>query len=150
MTMAITTITTIIIPMLMTTNRAAFDGCGDADGAEAAALYRLLTWLSPSFPVGAFSYSSGIEWAVEVRDIVDAPSLQDWLSCMLTDGPGSFSDRVVRIGKPSENATDRVSFSTMTARFFESTPATCCADGTRRPRQRAEVLLHAFEELVGE
>jgi urease accessory protein len=32
---------------------------------EAAALYRLMTWLSPSFPVGAFSYSSGIEWAVE-------------------------------------------------------------------------------------
>jgi urease accessory protein len=94
MTMAITTITTIIIPMLMTTNRAAFDGCGDADGAEAAALYRLLTWLSPSFPVGAFSYSSGIEWAVEVRDIVDAPSLQDWLSCMLTDGPG-FCDGVL-------------------------------------------------------
>jgi urease accessory protein len=88
MTMAITT---NIIPMLMTTNRAAFDGCGDAHDA---ALYRLLTWLSPSFPVGAFSYSSGIEWAVEVRDIVDAPSLQDWLSCMLTDGPG-FCDGVL-------------------------------------------------------
>jgi urease accessory protein len=94
MPMAITIITTIIIPMLMTTNRAAFDGCGDADDAETAALYRLLTWLSPSFPVGAFSYSSGIEWAVEVRDIVDAPSLQDWLSCMLTDGPG-FCDGVL-------------------------------------------------------
>ncbi|MGH6703340.1 MAG: urease accessory protein UreF [Bradyrhizobium sp.] len=80
--------------MLMTTNRAAFDGCGDADDAETAALYRLLTWLSPSFPVGAFSYSSGLEWAVEVRDIVDAPSLQDWLSCMLTDGSG-FCDGVL-------------------------------------------------------
>ena len=46
---------------------------------EAAALYRLMTWLSPSFPVGAFSYSSGIEWAVEAGDIVDAASLRDWL-----------------------------------------------------------------------
>jgi urease accessory protein len=60
---------------------------------EGAALFRLMTWLSPSFPVGAFSYSSGIEWAVEAGDIVDAASLRDWLASMLTDGPG-FCDGV--------------------------------------------------------
>jgi urease accessory protein len=60
---------------------------------EAAALYRLMTWLSPSFPVGAFSYSSGIEWAVEAGDIVDAASLRDWLASMLADGAG-FCDGV--------------------------------------------------------
>jgi urease accessory protein len=58
-----------------------------------ASLYRLMTWLSPSFPVGAFSYSSGIEWAVEAGDIVDAGSLQDWLGAMLADGSG-FCDGV--------------------------------------------------------
>ena len=58
-----------------------------------AALYRLMTWLSPSFPVGAFSYSSGIEWAVESGDIVDAASLQDWLAAMLAHGSG-FCDGV--------------------------------------------------------
>jgi urease accessory protein len=56
--------------------------------SEAAALYRLMTWLSPSFPVGAFSYSSGIEWAVEAGDIIDAASLQLWLASMLADGAG--------------------------------------------------------------
>src|SRR3954447_987187 len=45
--------------------------CGDMSGSEAAALYRLMTWLSPGFPVGAFSYSSGIEWAVESGDIAE-------------------------------------------------------------------------------
>jgi urease accessory protein len=60
---------------------------------EAAALYRLMTWLSPSFPVGSFSYSSGIEWAVETGDIVDAASLRDWLAAMLADGSG-FCDGV--------------------------------------------------------
>jgi urease accessory protein len=60
---------------------------------EAAALYRLMTWLSPSFPVGAFSYSSGIEWAVEAGDIVDAASLRDWLASMLAEGSG-FCDGV--------------------------------------------------------
>jgi urease accessory protein len=61
--------------------------------SEAAALYRLMTWLSPSFPVGAFSYSSGIEWAVEAGDIANAASLRDWLTSMLSDGPG-FCDGV--------------------------------------------------------
>jgi urease accessory protein len=61
--------------------------------SEAAALYRLMTWLSPSFPVGAFSYSSGIEWAVEAGDVTDAAGLRDWLSAMLTDGAG-FCDAV--------------------------------------------------------
>ena len=60
----------------------------------AAALYRLMTWLSPSFPVGAFAYSSGLEWAVEAGDIKDAATLTDWLSAMLSDGAG-FCDGVV-------------------------------------------------------
>jgi urease accessory protein len=49
--------------------------------------------LSPSFPVGAFSFSSGLEWAVEAGDIVDAALLRDWLAAMLTDGSG-FCDAV--------------------------------------------------------
>jgi urease accessory protein len=59
-----------------------------------AALYRLMAWLSPSFPVGAFSYSSGIEWAVEAGDIRDAATLTDWLALMMSDGAG-FCDAVL-------------------------------------------------------
>jgi urease accessory protein len=58
------------------------------------ALYRLMAWLSPAYPVGAFSYSSGIEWAVEAGDIKDAASLQAWLGVMLRDGSG-FCDAVL-------------------------------------------------------
>jgi urease accessory protein len=36
------------------------------------ALYRLMIWLSPAYPVGAFAYSSGIEWSVEAGDITNA------------------------------------------------------------------------------
>ena len=60
---------------------------------DAAALYRLMAWLSPSYPIGAFSYSSGIEWAVEAGDIRDAATLQDWLAVMLGEGSG-FCDAV--------------------------------------------------------
>jgi urease accessory protein len=113
-TMTSIAVMTIItaIPMLMTTSkppsrprRRAVARTGAIEEAasrpideamkesEGAALYRLMTWLSPSFPVGAFSYSSGIEWAVEAGDIGDAASLRDWLAAMLADGPG-FCDGV--------------------------------------------------------
>ncbi len=58
-----------------------------------AALYRLMAWLSPAYPVGAFSYSSGIEWAIEAGDITDAATLQSWLGVMLAEG-GGFCDAV--------------------------------------------------------
>jgi len=91
---AITIITTTITPMLMTTSEPVpLDARRGMTDDEAAALYRLMTWLSPAFPVGAFSYSSGIEWAVEAGDITDAASLREWLAAMLADGSG-FCDGV--------------------------------------------------------
>ncbi len=51
-------------------------------------LLRLLTWLSPSFPVGAFSYSHGLEWAVEAEDIRDRASLLAWVEDIVTSGAG--------------------------------------------------------------
>ena len=91
MSMAITS-TITVIPMLMTTTSAPAEGFS-LMGADAAALYRLMTWLSPAFPVGAFAYSSGIEWAVEAGDIGDAETLRGWLAAMLNDGSG-FCDAV--------------------------------------------------------
>lgn len=63
-----------------------------SEGAEQS-FYRLMAWLSPAYPVGAFSYSSGIEWAVENGDIKDAATLQRWLTVVLADGAG-FCDGV--------------------------------------------------------
>ena len=58
------------------------------------ALFRLMAWLSPAYPVGAFSYSSGIEWAVEAGDIKDAATLRQWLAGMIGAG-GGFCDAVI-------------------------------------------------------
>ena len=41
-----------------------------------AVLYRLLAWLSPGFPIGAFSFSHGLEAAVESGAVRDRASLQ--------------------------------------------------------------------------
>src|SRR3954469_13087839 len=61
---------------------------------DEVALYRLMAWLSPAYPVGSFSYSSGIEWAVEGGDITDAESFGRWLGVII--GSGSvFCDAVL-------------------------------------------------------
>ncbi len=77
----------------MTTHIRMTTATDDLSTTDASSLFRLMTWLSPAFPVGAFSYSSGIEWAVEAGDISDAASLRDWLASLLTDGSG-FCDAV--------------------------------------------------------
>jgi len=66
------------------------------DARNPAALYRLMAWLSPAYPIGAFSYSSGIEWAVEAGDVIDAATLQRWLAVMIGDG-GGFCDAVFMV-----------------------------------------------------
>jgi urease accessory protein len=58
------------------------------------AFYKLMAWLSPAYPVGAFSYSSGIEWAVEAGDIRDAETLRRWLATVIAEGSG-FCDAVL-------------------------------------------------------
>jgi urease accessory protein len=51
-------------------------------------LLRLQSWLSPAFPTGAYSYSHGLEWAVEAGYINDRKSLVDWLEADLCYGSG--------------------------------------------------------------
>lgn len=50
---------------------------------EQLALLRLMHLISPTLPIGSFTYSQGIEWAVEVGWIEDAASLQAWLTSQL-------------------------------------------------------------------
>jgi urease accessory protein len=57
-------------------------------GSAAAALYRLLAWLSPSFPVGAFSYSHGLEAAAASGAVHDRVSLQAWIAAIVAQGSG--------------------------------------------------------------
>ena len=52
------------------------------------ALLRQQSWLSPAFPTGSYSYSHGIEWAVEAGHIHGRESLEDWLEADLRYGSG--------------------------------------------------------------
>ena len=79
--MAAPTDTTIITTMAMTT-------------IMTEARYRLMTWLSPAYPIGAFSYSHGIEHAVEAGLVADRASLSDWIEDCLRHGAGR-SDAII-------------------------------------------------------
>jgi urease accessory protein len=67
-----------------------------AFGSAPQPLLRLLAWLSPAFPTGAFAYSHGLEWAVEARDIVDGDSLHAWLTDVLLRGSGRSDTILLR------------------------------------------------------
>jgi urease accessory protein len=96
MRMTITTMTTIIttIATIITATASATPSAGCRatritattmpDGA--GALLRLMTWLSPAFPVGGYSYSHGLEAAVDEGLLSDRDGLEGWISTLLEHG----------------------------------------------------------------
>jgi len=58
-------------------------------------LYRLLAWLSPGFPIGAFSYSHGLEAAVADSAVHDRMSLAGWIAAMVAQGGGRIDADVL-------------------------------------------------------
>lgn len=71
--------------MAISTNRTT--AMADPAGARQS-LLRLMTWLSPSFPVGAFSFSHGLERAVEDGMITDRDQLAEWIADLVGIGSG--------------------------------------------------------------
>ena len=55
---------------------------------EGAVRYRLQTWFSPAYPIGGYTYSHGLEWAIEAGDVVDAVSAEAWIRDVLVSGAG--------------------------------------------------------------
>ncbi len=63
-------------------------GARTAMPIETAALLTLAQWLSPAYPVGAFSYSHGLETAIADGSVADAESLFHWVTEVLEHGSG--------------------------------------------------------------
>jgi urease accessory protein len=61
---------------------------------DTAALQRLLTWLSPAFPVGAFAWSQGLETAIAVGRIETGSDLKTWLDGLMAHG-GLKTDAII-------------------------------------------------------
>lgn len=79
-------------------------------------LYRLLAWLSPAYPIGAFSYSHGIETAVEEGFVRDRSSLIGWLETVLRDGTGRVDGALLAAAWRAAQAKNWSGFDAVAAR----------------------------------
>jgi len=57
-------------------------------------LYELMSWMSPSYPVGAYTYSHGVEYAVEAGFVTNLETLTSWLRDVLQHG-GARNDAIL-------------------------------------------------------
>lgn len=55
---------------------------------DLAAIQTLSAWFSPGYPVGAYSYSHGLEWAVEAGWVADRVQLAAWTADLIEYGAG--------------------------------------------------------------
>jgi urease accessory protein len=78
----------------------------EADDQARMALYRMLAWLSPAFPIGAFSFSHGLETAAEAGIVHDRASLQDWIAAIVASGAGRIDTDVLREAYRAARAGD--------------------------------------------
>lgn len=84
-------------------------------------------WFSPAYPIGAFSYSHGLEWAIEAGEVGDPTALGGWIQDVLRCGAGSsdalFLAASYLAQSPSDldhiNATCRA-FASSSERLFET------------------------------
>lgn len=79
-------------------------------------IYRLLAWLSPSYPIGAFSYSHGIETAVEEGLVKDRPTLVTWLESVLARGTGAVDGALFAMAWRAAAAQDWHAFDAVAER----------------------------------
>jgi urease accessory protein len=61
---------------------------------EAQSLLLLLNWMSPTFPIGSFAYSYGMEQAIADGRLMTADDVQQWIGDLLQNGSG-WNDAVL-------------------------------------------------------
>ncbi|HEV2302615.1 MAG TPA: urease accessory UreF family protein [Stellaceae bacterium] len=70
------------------------------------ALYRLLAWLSPAFPVGAYGYSHGLEAAAADGRVAGRAALESWVEAILVFGGGRLDANILRSAHRAAAAED--------------------------------------------
>jgi urease accessory protein len=94
------------IPIAMTT---------DAPAGSDPHLITLLTWLSPAFPTGAYAYSHGLEWAVEMRDVRDEATAAGWMADVVAHGAGRSDAILLRHAHRARTADELMEIADLAA-----------------------------------
>lgn len=72
--------------------------------------YLLMAWLSPGFPVGGYTYSHGIEYAVEAGLVHDRATLTLWVEAIVGHGAGLIDAGLLIAAATAVRADDRGAF----------------------------------------
>jgi urease accessory protein len=83
-------------------------------------LARLLQLASPALPVGAYTYSQGLEWAVESGVIRDETSAGRWIADLLQHGIGRYEAPLVAALMAVWAAGGRAEIECLNAEFLAS------------------------------
>src|SRR5919201_1721725 len=76
------------------------------EGRGGGSLYRLLAWLTPAFPVGAFSFSHALEAAVESGAVDRRGALKKWIAAVVRHGSGRIDADILRDAHRAATAGD--------------------------------------------
>jgi len=87
-----------------------------AERCGSPGLYRLLAWLSPGFPTGAFSYSHGLEAAVASGAVRERASLECWIAAVVAQGSGRLDGDILRDAYRAAQAADWAALDAATRR----------------------------------
>ncbi len=104
-------------------------------------IYKLQTWFSPSYPVGAYTYSHGLENAFEIEAITNVAESIEWIKDIITQGNG-LADAVflVEAYRAAVNLDDK-----KLKDLIEYATAFC---GTAELRLESESQGAAFLEII--
>ncbi|MBI2276942.1 MAG: urease accessory protein UreF [Dechloromonas sp.] len=83
-------------------------------------LARLLQLASPALPVGAYTYSQGLEWAVESGVIRDEATADRWIADLLQHGIGRYEAPLVSALMASWSAANRAEIARLNGEFLAS------------------------------
>jgi urease accessory protein len=83
-------------------------------------LARLLQLASPALPVGAYTYSQGLEWAVEAGIIRDEATAGRWIADLLEHGIGRFEAPLVAALMAAWAAGDLAEVDSLNVEFLAS------------------------------
>ena len=88
--------------------------------ASALALVRLMQLVSPALPVGAYTYSQGLEWAVESGRIRDETTAGAWIEDLMQHGIGRFEARLVALSMTHWSNANTTEIARLNADFLAS------------------------------
>lgn len=88
-----------------------------------ASLVRLLQLASPALPVGAYTYSQGLEWAVERGTVRDEASAGRWIGDLVEHGIGRYEAPLVGALMTAWSAADNAAIIRLNAEFLASREA---------------------------